>query len=414
MSRGWAAGIGSGGSFERFRNQIGPAADRLGNAKALLVEMQDQLRLQQEAAAKWENVFFGGSAPEKSVLLEAEVRRVDTTNRLMFMRRHFAGVRRSLPAARWQVAGPDETRLRQMDRLADPAAAFSGTERSRIYESHAVPGPRGDEFWIRMRPPVLGTGEWAWCRVQMPRNGDVKGILILLQGIFIEPEMWRSLAAPAATLVDRGIALITPEAPWHGRRCPLGEYGGESILGRGPLGFIDALEAAVVEAGQWIQWGRERTDAPIAIGGVSLGALTAQVVLSASSNWPESARPDGGLLVTTTDDMVEAAFDGSLATATGLRKKMQDAGWTRDALGKFAPLLEPSPDVPIDPDKIVMVLGSEDTITAYRGGCSLAEKWLVPSGNLFVSRRGHFSASLGLCRDVAPLDRMADILLANG
>jgi hypothetical protein len=60
-----------------------------------------------------------------------------------------------------------------------------------------------------------------------------------------------------------------------------------------------------------------------------------------------------------------------------------------------------------------MALGDVDTVTPYPGGRALAETWGIPAENLFVTHRGHFSASLGLCRDSGPLDRLCSIL-TNG
>jgi pimeloyl-ACP methyl ester carboxylesterase len=414
LSRGWAAAVGSGGAYDKFRDEIGPVVDRISNIRSRLVAIHDLKRLEIDASNAWEEAFFGSGEPAPSTLLEKEFSRLDATNRLMSMRRLFLSVRRLLPAARWQVVPPEETYLKHMDRLSDPDAAFAAPDRMDVSESHSVPGPRGEERWIRMRSPKPQAGDWAWARVQTPRDGKVRGVLILLHGIFMEPEMWRALAAPAASLIDHGICLITPEAPWHGRRCPAGEYGGERILARGPLGFLDAFDAAVAETALWTRWARERFAAPVAVGGVSLGALTAQLVLSASRSWPDDARPDSGILVTTTRDMVATAFDGSLSAESGLRDRMKEVGWNRAELTKFAPLLQPLGEPGVDRERVVMVLGSVDTVTPFEGGRMLADQWQVPSANLFINRQGHFSASLGLCRDPEPLNRLREILLSSG
>ena len=221
------------------------------------------------------------------------------------------------------------------------------------------------------------------------------------------------MAAPAASLIDQGICLISPEGPWHGRRCPDGEYGGERILARGPLGFLDLLEAWVAECALWTGWARERFGVPVALGGVSLGALTAQIAVSAAAEWPEAQRPDASILITTTDDMAATAFDGSLAKQTMLRDRMVSDGWDRDALASFGALLQPGDTPSLSPDRIIMVLGDADTVTPYPGGKALAKKWKIPGENLFVSHRGHFSTALGVCRDTGPLERLRALLSSD-
>lgn len=412
LSRGWAAGVGCEGSYDRFREDIGPAADRLGQARNLLVELFDRRRLRDELLAKWDEDFFGATAPAPKKLIARELARVRETNSFMAMRRSFLPIRKQLPAARWDVIPPAEVRACQIDRLADPATAYAAPEATVVTESHALPGPRGPEWWIRMKSPSAVAVDTAWARVQAPRNGAIKGVLILLHGICMEPEMWRSMASPAASLIDQGICLISPEGPWHGRRCPTGEYGGERVLARGPSGFVDLFEAWVAESALWIGWARDRFNAPVALGGVSLGALTAQIALSASAHWPERSRPDAAILITTTRNIAELAFDGSLAAKLTLQDRMASVGWNRDELSSMAGLLGPS-DVPgLAAENIVMALGDVDTVTPYPGGRALAESWGIPPENLFITHRGHFSASLGLCRDRQPLERLC-MLLTN-
>jgi len=51
-----------------------------------------------------------------------------------------------------------------------------------------------------------------------------------------------------------------------------------------------------------------------------------------------------------------------------------------------------------------------DAVTPYEGGRALAQAWGVPPSNRFVRWQGHFSVSLGLYRDPAPLDRLVAVL----
>ena len=48
--------------------------------------------------------------------------------------------------------------------------------------------------------------------------------------------------------------VIRPEGPWHGRRRAQGFFGGEPVLAKSPLGVLDYLHAAVLEAREDLQW----------------------------------------------------------------------------------------------------------------------------------------------------------------
>ena len=54
-----------------------------------------------------------------------------------------------------------------------------------------------------------------------------------------------------------------------------------------------------------------------------------------------------------------------------------------------------------------MLLGRTDDVTPFADGRALAARWRVPAENLFLPRRGHFSAAVGLLHDPAPLRRLA-------
>ena len=57
-----------------------------------------------------------------------------------------------------------------------------------------------------------------------------------------------------------------------------------------------------------------------------------------------------------------------------------------------------------------MLIGESDDLTQHEGGLALARDWGLPEANLFTRRQGHFSVSLGLLRDRAPLGRLAEVL----
>ena len=64
----------------------------------------------------------------------------------------------------------------------------------------------------------------------------------------------------------------------------------------------------------------------------------------------------------------------------------------------------------MDPENIVTVLGSRDTVTPFATGRALIDEWRVPPENRFIWRRGHFSVPLRMIRDRAPLRRLSERL----
>jgi hypothetical protein len=226
----------------------------------------------------------------------------------------------------------------------------------------------------------------------------------------MEPEFFRGHSALMDRLAGGGLRLIRPEAPWHGRRRPAGWYGGEPTIARGPLGMLDNFAAWVAEVGALVRWARETSRGPVAVGGISLGALTSQLVVTASRHWPEEARPDALLLVATSEAVLEAGSGSSLGRALGAPERLDAAGWTAAKLERWRPLLEPVGPPAVDPRRIVMVLGRADDVTPYAGGAALAARWGVPRENLFERPQGHFSVSLGMSPDSAPVRRFAQVL----
>ena len=148
----------------------------------------------------------------------------------------------------------------------------------------------------------------------------------------------------------------------------------------------------------------------MALSGISLGALTAQLVADHCGRWPRDAQPDAVLLITTTGDMAKGALRGSLSGMLHIHRRLSEAGWKEDDIERWTPLIEPGDRPALDPDNIVMALGDADTVTPYEGGKALARRWGIPPDNLLVKHQGHFSTALGLYGDRAPLDRLAQIM----
>ena len=408
LSRAWAAALASGGSLAQFRAELG--IDQISRTTTLpALALADNRHTAYEAAARdWETLFFDGDGAAPEILVEAELARQDAAHQLMLTRFAFLPLRGRVPAVRWQVASPEEVAAKHGARLADPAAAFAVPAMPPLERSHSVLSAYGREYWLRYPSPVMG--DMAWARVVEPEHVKDPPTVIFLHGIAMETEMWRGAADMVSDLALDGIRVIKPEGPWHSRRRPEGWYGGEPAIGYGPLGFLDLFHAWIAEAAVLIGWVRGSSRAPVALGGVSLGALTAQRAAAAARHWPDEYRPDALLLVATSGAMLDVAHGGSLASAVNLAPQIEAADWTVETLAGWLPLLEPQEAPGLDPGRIVMVLGRSDDVMPTAGGLALAQRWGVPEANLFAREQGHFSVSLGLLRDRAPLARIKEIL----
>ena len=411
LSRAWAAGLAANGSVDEFQALLGPAAEGLPKADTILETLVRKRRLYEAADGGWCDAFFGGADVDPDSLVTREIARFKAAADLMAMRRSFRPLRKSVPQVDWAVAKPADVQAQHGLRLQVEANSFAAPAPVEMEQSRPVQGAKGEEFWIRMPSPVRSMGDTAWARVFMPAERPVRGVVVSLHGVIMEPEMW-PLADLSDGLVDRGFCVVRPEAPWHGRRRLDGYFGGEPMFARGMLGFVELFEAWVLETALWIGWARGALSDRVALGGISLGALTAQIAASVCHYWPEDMRPDGAFLITTTGDLMDGALRGSLAELLGVTEQLADAGWTEGEIDRWRPLVEPAESPALDPGRIVMVLGDADTVTPFAGGMNLARRWNIPAENLFVGHQGHFSSALGLYRNTAPVDRAADIFAA--
>lgn len=425
VSRGWAAGLAAEGDPERFRAALPDSGLSDSRLASLLNGLSDRRMRHELADAEWRQQFFDGPEGTDRQRVRAELARRDAAHSLMAARSAFLPQRGRLPAVDWSLSTPDETEAAHGSRLSDPALAFPPPDLPEVELSRTVPGAYGAEYWLRYKAPVIG--DTAWARVHEPpvKPGASGGsgpaaspgeigvaeigvgpTLIYLHGICMENEMWRGGASPLPLLMERGVRLLFPEGPWHGRRRPAGGYGGEPVIAGGPRGFLELFQAWIAEVAVLIDWAHRTRVGPVILGGFSLGSLTGQLVPGASQGWPQNLRPDALLLAATTGDLASLAWDGSLARELTLREGIEPLGWSAEEVRRWLPLLAPDDDPGLAPERIVMVLGRSDDLTPFDGGIGLARRWQVPEENLFLRRQGHFSVSLGLLRDPQPLDRL--------
>lgn len=413
LSRGWAAAQAAS-SPERFLHHIprGRLARRL--LPGLLRRVHNRRAALDAADAAWEAVFFG----EGPARAEVEAERLRAAVALGNLRGAFVPLhlQSPLPAVAWDIEAPASVARRHGPRLACPEQAFADTfQLADIEVSRGFLSSVGIEGWLRFAAPTSAVTGPAWARVAAPVVAGGAGSppmpsLVFTHGIAMEPEFSASPRHALSALLTAGIRVIRPEGPWHGRRRLAGMYGGEPVLARGPGGLLDYFHAHVLELGRLVAWARATRGGPVCLGGVSLGALTAQLAAVAARNWPREMCPDALFLVAPSHSLLAVTFEGSLTRELGVPQAIRAGGWSVDEINRWQPLLDPLAAPAVDPARIVVVIGRSDDVTLTAGGEALVAAWKLPAENVFRAPAGHFSTSLGLARNAAPFTRLLQVL----
>jgi hypothetical protein len=416
MSRGWAAAGVAAGSQRHFAKTLGlRTADLPRAATTRLLNAVHRTQLDYRAArAEWLETFYADAEPAQERLAAAESARERAAQAYMATRAYAfpIHVRQRLPGVAFSITAPDTVAAAHAHRLNGPATRFPPPADPEMRQTHRVGGGYGEVSWLGWPSP--GAGDTAWARVYTPTDVKNPPTLIHLHGLGMEMEMWRAQRDPVNALArDAGIRVIRPEGPWHGSRMMPGYHGGEPVMAFAPEGYLDYLQTWVAEAAQLIRWARATSTGPVLIGGLSLGALTAQIIGTVAAWWPRELQADAMFLVATSGDMVEVGFEGAFAQGFGLGEKLHEHGWTHDKLVDYRTLMEPQGPPVMPPERVVMLLGRKDAVTPYSGGLALARQWHLPAENVFVRNRGHFSTPLGLHQDPSPLHRAVEVLRAS-
>ncbi len=415
-SRLWAAAHVADGDPRRFCAAVpmrfqSEDADRLTRTLARFEDVRATSRAMDMA---WDAAFFG---PDETTLAQRsaiEARRLDARHALNGTRRLFARyVMRNVPRAQVATASPDAVDA-VWGAARDGLAPFVAPPvvMPEVAVSRAIPGTAGRDYWLRFKSPSPHLDEAVTARVHEPLGIADPPTIILGHGVCIEFDQWRGLVDETDELVEAGFRVIRPEAPYHGRRAKLGTFGGEPIIGAFPTGALIAFTAALQEWAVLADWARRNSTGPLCFGGTSLGAQMAQLAAKQSRDWPERLRPDALLLLTHCGSLSEAVLHGSLAEIFGTTNDVMAKGWTPERAGAYLSLLDPGPEAPIAPDRIVSVIGSRDRVTPFTSGEPLVRGWRLPAENLFILDRGHFSVPMTLIRNGAPLRRFAEIVHA--
>lgn len=407
LSRAWAAATLAKGDPARFQEELGWRKPPKLRWRLALEEVARRREVYEKALARWDRAFFAEAPPGPEALVDAELTRQQQATLYALSRAAFLGVNSRVDPLLWRVPEPEEVMARHGNRLADPDGAYTPGALPEVEVSHAVPSTLGREYFLRFPSPVLG--DLARARVLEPAE-DASRTVIFLHGILMEEEMWPQRDDPSHALVREGVRVIRVEGPWHNRRCLPGICPADPVIGRGPLGLIELFQAWLAEVAVVIAWARGLGSTRIATASVSLGSLTNQLILSHSRHWPEACRPDAGLLIATSGELMNLTYRGALTRRLGLKRRMEDAGWSEQEVERWKPLLEPGPLPEALHGRVVMVLGQADVITPYTGGRRLARRWGVGEDKLHIYPRGHFSASLSVLVDSRPLEQLKALL----
>ncbi len=410
LSRAWAAALETRGDVHAFCHQF-PAAKPNRTTKRMLDGLMRNAKAYEAAIAAWDEAMFGERPGDPDPKVERQRER--TASRLMTDRGRFLPLLAAggLEPMRWEVASPSAVQAVHGWRLDNPADAFQPVDPAPpVRVSKALNTSDGSLQWLRFDDGVEGD---LWARINLPRDGEPRGAVVMAHSLALEIEMWPGIAAPLPEFTNAGYAFIQPTGPWHGRRRPTGWYGGEPIMGRGPMGMLDYLHRHVRELGRLIAWARTLTNGPVGLAGVSLGSLNSALVATAARHWPAEMRPDALLLVTGTDDMVSATFDGTLSRSIGAPAALRRAGWDAKGIRRWSPLLEPQGDPVMGADRVVVALGRHDDVLPFDTGLRLAKSWGVPERNLHIRPQGHFTVSLGMVSSPEPLVQLVQLLDAQ-
>ena len=408
VSRGWAEATQAGCTASRFRERFELARKDSEGLDAAIASVGEAERRYTERLDLWQRGFFGAAELPPPALVSLEVERARAALSFMAQRRLFGPWRRALPPATWEVASHELVAERHGARLAAIADAYPLSADAAVESSQAAPATWGTVSWLSFTSPVLGDRVTARVETPPPPRDGPQPTLLLLHGIAMEDEMWGIRPDPVDHLRAAGWRIVKPEGPWHGRRRLPGRYGGEPVIGQGLDGFLTLFQAWVTEAAVLLDWAR-RQGGPVVLGGISLGALTAQLIATQARAWPAALVPDALLLIATSGEVGATAYAGSLARALGMPERLAERGWMPDDLAPWLQLIEPGESA-VPPERTVMLLGRVDSVTPYDGGSLLADRWQVPSRNVFRPWQGHFSVSVGLSVFTKPLERLRQVL----
>ncbi|MBI2256911.1 MAG: hypothetical protein HYU58_19980 [Proteobacteria bacterium] len=362
-------------------------------------------RISATAQARWIEAAFGHGRD----LLSAERARREAAHNYLGHRFNYIWFARRAGVPAVQVDMPVPAELDKVTGAQTPDSFFALPNALPTVEmSHVIEHDDVREYWLRFPSPDAAA-DTCWVHVYEGRQKNLPS-LIFGHGFAMEMEMMRGDLRGYRGLAALGCRILLPDAPGHNRRTRAGLYGGESFMRRPPLSGLMHFRQTARELGVIVDWCRSNGSPHVALGGTSLGALTAQVLAERMGTWAANSRPDTLMLLTTTDKVSALTFNSSLATITRIDEAAKLAGWGEAEVAAMARFTDSGARPPIDPARIVLLIGTRDDVTPYDGGRRMAENWRIPAENLFVREQGHFSAAIGLEADPAPFQRTIALL----
>lgn len=414
LSRLWAAASIADGSPERFFSQI-PMSARHGSRDRVLQTLArfEQARAKSVAVdATWERVFFGETDTGADDRIATEAARLELRHALGATRRDFYFLTwNDVPRVRYNAPSREEVEAVYGPALNDFEPFVAPPDpMPRVETSRRVVANKGTDFWLRFKAPSERLGDSVYARVHEPEGVGDPPTIIFGHGVCVDFDHWRGLIDEAQALRARGIRVIRPEAPWHGRRTPAGCYGGENLVATFPAGPLDMSTGAAREWAVLADWARSTSSGRLAFGGSSLGALTAQFAADCAMAWPQRLRPDALFLITHCRGLLDAMYDGQLVNVWGDANLFESGGWNKDRLRAYLNLLNAKDTTCVRAENIVSVLGRFDAVTPFDSGRALVQSWGVRDENLFIWDRGHFSVPMTMSRNHKPIERLCRIM----
>lgn len=418
LSRLWAAAMVADGEVDRFHEEaqidrVDPGEHDL--VRRLIHDTSAALAAKYEAADAWEKLYFGKAKPSANALVSVEVARRAAASHFLGQRFKFRPFLRGrkINAVRFDPTSPEQMEAVYGDWLDDADCAYPiPDELPEIEVSHRVQSVKSVVSWLKFSSPGRTVQDTAWAKIIEPEDASNAPTLLYCHGLGEETELRNRFLDEIPPLVAMGIRVIRLEAPWHNRRFVPGRWSGEPFLGCAPGGPVFMFDSHVRELGILTQWCRERYGTPVAIGGLSMGGLTAQLAAYRANFWPKAMQPDALFLAAVNEDMWAICFDGSVGSGAGVGDVVRAAGWNDTALERVRRLTNPTGSPVMDSSRIVMKLALADDVMPYNGGRSLADRWGVPPENVFERRQGHFTVPISMVRNARAFRRLADILFS--
>jgi hypothetical protein len=410
LSRAWAAALASGGDVDRFVHEAPLAGAVPSTLARRLAGFESVRRLHDAAEHEWFEAMFEG--PARAGLDRIERRRDRAALRLAAQRRRFLdlAVGHRVPAVRFAIPAPAEMDRVYGEAREEPWRAYLPKRTPRIESSHRIAGARRDGYWLRFNSTSDRIPGPVFARVSEPKGIANPPTLIFANGICVESDFNALLPERGMALGRRDVRVVEIESPWHGRRRRPGSYGGEPFLATAPLGPADLFSTEAQDLAVLVDWCRQTSTGNVVLAGASMGSLAVTLAASHCGRWPASMRPDGILLLTTVDDIGRLEQVSTLTTGIGLTRVLAAAGWTESDLARWHPLVAAAPAAPLPPERIVMMLGRRDSVLPFSAGMSLAQRWRVPTTNIFVAQGGHFSSQGAALFDGQVARRLAALL----